>query len=101
VAWQQYFGASDFPGNMSGIWESHFGYLIQKGFTLAIGEFGGRYVDKDRIWADSLVPYLNGKSMGNFFYWCLNPNSGDTGGILLDDWKSVNEDKMKLIRKLF
>lgn len=101
VAWQPYFGAADFPGNMSVIWERHFGYLIQKGFTLAVGEFGGRYVDKDRIWADSFIPYLNGKGMGNFFYWCLNPNSGDTGGILLDDWKSVNEDKMKLIRKLF
>ena len=30
-------------------------------------------------------------------YWSLNPNSGDTGGILLDDWQSVDPDKEALL----
>ena len=33
------------------------------------------------------------KGLG-YAYWCLNPNSGDTGGILYDDWSTVNYQKM-------
>ena len=29
----------------------------------------------------------------SFAYWCLNPNSGDTGGLLLDDWRSPHAAK--------
>lgn len=28
-------------------------------------------------------------------WWSWNPNSGDTGGILQDDWKTVNQDKVQ------
>ena len=34
----------------------------------------------------------------SFTYWSWNPNSGDTGGIALDDWYSVNETKMNILR---
>jgi len=27
-------------------------------------------------------------------YWSWNPDSGDTGGILADDWTSVNQNKV-------
>ena len=27
-------------------------------------------------------------------FWSLNPNSGDTGGILMDDWESVEQWKV-------
>ena len=27
-------------------------------------------------------------------FWSWNPNSGDTGGILANDWRTVNQDKM-------
>ena len=27
-------------------------------------------------------------------YWSWNPNSGDTGGILADDWQTVNTNKL-------
>jgi hypothetical protein len=31
-------------------------------------------------------------------FWCLNPNSGDTGGLLLEDWETWDEDKYDLIK---
>jgi aryl-phospho-beta-D-glucosidase BglC (GH1 family) len=31
-------------------------------------------------------------------FWSLNPNSGDTGGILQDDWKTVHQWKMNLLQ---
>ena len=44
--------------------------------------------------------YLIGKGAHNFFYWCLNPNSGDTGGLLNDDFKTVNNAKLTLLKRL-
>jgi hypothetical protein len=32
--------------------------------------------------------------------WCLNPNSGDTGGILADDWKSLQIEKLQILHEL-
>lgn len=100
VAWQGYFGSADFPKNMPAIWDAHFGFLKEKGYTLVFGEFGGRYVGLDKIWQDAFVDYLNSKGFYNFFYWSWNPNSGDTGGILLDDWKRVNQDKINLLKRI-
>jgi endoglucanase len=102
VSWQSYFSdAAGFPGNMDKIWDSHFGYLTSKGFVVSVGEFGGRYTERDKVWQDTFISYLVKKDMRNFFYWSLNPNSGDTGGILNDDWTTVNKDKMDLLKKLF
>jgi endoglucanase len=101
VADQPYFKEPNFPNNMPYIWDTHFGYLTSKGFVVSVGEFGGRYVSQDRIWQDAFIKYLVKKDMTNFFYWSLNPNSGDTGGVLNDDWTTVNKDKMELLKKLF
>ncbi len=99
VAWQPYFDAPNFPSNMPQIWETHFGRLKDH-FPLGIGEFGGRYEGKDKIWQDAFVDYMLARDIRIFFYWALNPNSGDTGGILLDDWRTVHEGKMALLRRL-
>jgi len=99
VAGQIYFNTPDFPRNMPQIWEEKWGKLAGK-FPLVIGEFGGRYQGSDRVWADAFVDYLIKIKVRDFFYWSLNPNSGDTGGILLDDWRTVNPDKMALIKRL-
>ena len=31
-------------------------------------------------------------------FWCINPNSGDTGGLLLDDWRTWDETKYALLK---
>ena len=101
---QPYFDESDFPGNMPAIWESHFGYLVNQGYVIAPGEFGGRYGHggdpKDKIWQDALIDYFLQKGIKNFFYWSWNPNSSDTGGILQDDWTNVWDDKVALLQQL-
>ncbi len=96
---QPYFADSAFPANMPAVWEEDFGYLA-KDRVVCPTEFGGRYLNKDKTLQDALVTYLVQKGIHNFFYWCLNPNSGDTGGILEDDWKTVREDKVALLRRL-
>jgi endoglucanase len=97
---QPYFSVAGFPNNMPGIWDPHFGYLFDGKHAVIPGEFGGRYTGSDKIWQDAFVTYLLSKDAHSFFYWCLNPNSGDTGGILNDDFKTVNNEKLTLLKRL-
>jgi endoglucanase len=101
VSEQDYFQVPGFPGNMPPIWDAHFGSLAAAGYAVIIGETGGKYGTgdpKDKTFQDALIAYLEQRGMFDMFYWCWNPNSGDTGGILEDDWLSVRTDKMALLQ---
>jgi endoglucanase len=102
---QPYFSDPTFPQNMPAIWDAHFGQFMAKGYTLAIGETGGRYGHggsaNDKVFQDALIGYLTNKKIAHLFYWSWNPNSGDTGGILQDDWRSVWQDKVDLLTRFW
>lgn len=44
--------------------------------------------------------YLKSMGMTDNFVWCLNPNSGDTGGLLLNDWVTPDTAKLSLLANL-
>lgn len=101
---QPYFSAANFPANMPAIWDAHFGQLRGQGYTVVIGEMGGKYGQgdpRDVTWQNAMVDYLNARDMHDSFFWSWNPNSGDTGGILKDDWVSVNTDKLVNLARLW
>ena len=96
---QPWFSEPNFPDNMPEIWDRHWGYLHKEDIApVIVGEFGGRSVgdDQEGIWQRALVTYLREHNI-SYIYWTLNPNSGDTGGILLDDWKTVDPAKEDLL----
>ncbi len=100
---QSYFSDSNFPANMSGIWDTQFGFLVDQDITIVPGEFGGKYGEgdsRDVDWQNTFVDYLIDNQVCNFFYWSWNPDSGDTGGILADDWQTVNENKYNNLKRL-
>ncbi len=101
---QPHFNDASFPDNMPAIWDTHFGYLADRGYAVIVGEFGGRYGNggdpRDKVLQDALIDYMDEKGMTDFFYWSWNPNSGDTGGILQDDWHNVWQDKVALLQRL-
>ncbi len=100
VSW---FADPIFPANLYQRWETGFNYIAtQRIAPILIGEFGGYFVDnksKEGIWQRFLVDYIAKKKL-SFAYWCWNPNSKGTGGILLDDWQKINAPKQKLLNKL-
>jgi endoglucanase len=100
---QRWFKDPTFPKNMSGVWNDNFGFLYQNNTApIYVGEFGIK--DQDAIggqaltWFKTLLDFMKGKY--SFTFWAVNPNSGDTGGILKDDWSSVNQWKMDLLKPL-
>lgn len=95
-----WFSEPDFPNNLRDRWQMGFQYLADENIApILIGEFGGRQVDDqstEGIWQQTLVDFINEKDL-SYAYWSWNPNSADTGGILLDDWHEIDQDKQTLL----
>jgi endoglucanase len=97
---QPWFSAPDFPDNLPAIWGAHWGYLADERIApVVLGEFGGRSVgdDAEGIWQQALMSYAEQHGIG-WLNWSFNPDSGDTGGLLSDDWLSVVQAKADLYR---
>lgn len=100
---QPWFDDPSFPNNMDQIWDDKWGYIVKENIApVWIGEFGGRevgYETKEGIWQNKLVQYIHDNGM-SFSYWSWNPNSGDTGGILFDDWRTVHQEKVEMLQPI-
>lgn len=100
VYYQDWFDDPDFPDNLPARWDEYWGYLKEEGTApVLVGEFGSTLTaEKDQQWLSTLMEYLGtGTSGYDFTYWTLNPNSGDTGGILQDDWFTVDTNKQSYL----
>jgi endoglucanase len=100
---QPWFKDPTFPQNLSSRWDTGFNYIVRQGTApVLIGEFGGRQVDATSVegrWQRQLVGFIKNQGL-SFAYWSFNPNSADTGGILLDDWQTVDLNKQQLLSSL-
>ncbi|MFM9857181.1 cellulase family glycosylhydrolase [Pseudoxanthobacter sp. M-2] len=112
---QPWFSDKDFPDNLTAKFKEFWGYIHeQKIGPVMLGEFGSRLTDpKDIAWFEKITAYLSGdfdadgdRDAGardpgiSWTWWSWNPNSGDTGGILKDDWTSVHENKLEGLKDL-
>ncbi|MFJ8107410.1 cellulase family glycosylhydrolase [Streptomyces sp. NPDC096132] len=100
VAQQSWFSDPAFPANMPGIWDKYWGYIFKQNIApVWVGEFGTTLQSTvDQQWLAALVSYLRptstyGSDSFHWTFWSWNPNSGDTGGILKDDWQTVDTVK--------
>jgi len=96
---QKWFQAPAFPGNLPGIWLAHWAYLVQSNTApVIVGEFGGRSTgsDAEGVWQRTLVDFLR-KNDISYTYWAWNPDSGDTGGILDNDWTTLDQSKLAML----
>jgi endoglucanase len=96
---QPWFQTPDFPRNLPRVWQQHWAYLQLDGIApVLLGEFGGRSMGQDAggVWQRSLVAFLKAHNI-SYTYWSWNPDSGDTGGIFQDDWKTVNQAKVQVL----
>jgi endoglucanase len=97
---QPWFSDPSFPNNMPAIWDRMWGYIHKNNIApVLLGEFGTTLADpRDRTWLTNLMAYTGTGAGGiNFTFWSWNPNSGDTGGILNDDWTTVNTTKQNIL----
>jgi endoglucanase len=100
VATQPWFSDPTYPNNLPGIWDKYWGYIAKNNIApVWVGEFGTTLATtSDKQWLSAMVSYLGTGVTGlNWTFWCWNPNSADTGGILEDDWQTVNTTKQNYL----
>ena len=101
-----------FPGNMQGIWDAHWGYLLKENIApVYIGEFGTDLMHQpfDDIWLPMFLKYINGGysptglqpgQLGlSWTWWSINPDLQGYG-LFQGDWYTVDQKKMNYLQPL-
>ncbi|EOD29661.1 hypothetical protein EMIHUDRAFT_233753 [Emiliania huxleyi CCMP1516] len=74
------------------VWDTHWGLIpSEEGTPVVLGEWGGLW-DDTGPWQERMQEYLIDRGLGHF-YWSLNDNSFDTGGL----YNSVNQPKWDML----
>lgn len=81
-------------------WYDTWAYINDQDIApLLIGEWGGHMDgEKNQKWMELLRDYMIANHI-NHTFWGLNPNSGDTGGLLGYDFKTWDDEKYGLFEE--
>jgi aryl-phospho-beta-D-glucosidase BglC (GH1 family) len=95
---QPWFDHPNYPNNLVAIWDSFWGSIHKQNLApIWIGGFGTKLqTESDQHWYQAICSYITSLGL-NWCWWSWNPNSGHTGGILADDWQTVNQNKLQLL----
>ncbi len=85
-------------------WYDTWAYLIEEKISpLLMGEWGG-FIDEqhdptgnNKKWMQLLRDYMIDKHIHHTF-WCFNENSGDTGGLVYDNFGKWDEEKYEFVK---
>lgn len=98
---QSWFNDPSYPENLSAVWDQYWGYLVRENIApVLIGEFGTKYeTEGDRQWLETFQAYIRQNRL-HWTFWSLNPDSGDTGGLLQNDWITIQKTKQDILKKI-
>lgn len=98
---QPWFSDPTFPDNLPALWTSKFDFIMQQNLGhILIGEFGikdrSASGGKSGVWFDTVLAKLG--TTYSWTFWCWNPNSGDTEGLLAYDWLTPVQWKIDALK---
>ena len=82
-------------------WYDYWLYIEEENIApILIGEWGG-FMDggPNEEWMTYLRQLIAEKNI-HFTFWCYNANSGDTGGLVLDDFTTWDEEKYNFVKEV-
>jgi endoglucanase len=83
---------------MNSHWRPEWFFIHEQGIApIMISAWGGKSSGDNLVWMNAMVKLIANYGLSQTF-WCLNPNDGNLGGLLKDDWKSWDEEKYNIIR---
>jgi hypothetical protein len=81
-------------------WKDNWMYIHEKNIApLLIGEWGGFMKEPNLTWMTYLRKLIKTNKL-NHTFWCFNSNSGDTGGLVLGDFVTWDEEKYKFVKEV-
>ena len=93
-------GGFDADSLYKDVWHDYWLYIAEEDIApILIGEWGG-FMSGDNLRWMTYLRNLIGKTKLNHTFWCFNANSGDTGGLVKDDFVTWDEDKYELVKSV-
>lgn len=95
---QTWFFSPDYPSNLPGIWNRHWGFIAEREIApVVVGELGAPETgyDVSGTWQRVFLSFLAEHHIG-FIVWALNPTSTDTGSVFDGDWQTVDAARQAL-----
>ena len=81
-------------------WNDNWLYIHDEGIApILIGEWGGFMTQPNLKWMKLLRQLIKEKRL-NHTFWCFNANSGDTGGLVKDDFVTWDEEKYAFVKEV-
>ncbi len=81
-------------------WYDSWLYIDDTGTApLLIGEWGGFMTGDNLTWMEYMRQLISEYHL-NHTFWCFNANSGDTGGLVMDDFTTWDEEKYEFVREV-
>ncbi len=93
-------GDYDFDSLMKDCWQDNWFYIYKQNIApLLIGEWGGFMTEPNITWMTYMRQLIKENHLHHTF-WCYNANSGDTGGLVLDDFTTWDEEKYAFVKEV-
>ncbi len=93
-------GDYDFDSLMADCWQDNWMYIYNDNTApLLIGEWGGFMQEPNLKWMTCMRRLISENHL-NHTFWCYNANSGDTGGLVLDDFTTWDEEKYAFVKEV-
>ncbi len=98
---QEWFkGDYDYNSLKKDAWNDNWLYIHDNGTApLLIGEWGGYMTQPNLKWMTYLRQLIKEKKL-NHTFWCFNANSGDTGGLVKDDFVTWDKEKYEFVKEV-
>ncbi|MBR6477178.1 MAG: cellulase family glycosylhydrolase [Lachnospiraceae bacterium] len=95
-----FLGSYDYNSLMKDCWHDNWFYIYENNTApLLIGEWGGFMREPNLKWMTCMRTLISTYHL-NHTFWCLNANSGDTGGLLLDDFTTWDTEKYNFVKEV-
>ena len=93
-------GGFTYDSLMEDAWYDYWLYIQEEGIApIFVGEWGG-FMEGDNLkWMEYFRQLIAEKHLHHTF-WCFNANSGDTGGLVKDDFKTWDEEKYNFVKEV-
>ena len=85
---------------MKDCWKDNWFYIQDQDIApLLIGEWGGFMTEPNLTWMTYMRKLIKDNHV-NHTFWCFNANSGDTGGLVKDDFVTWDEEKYDFVKEV-